>query len=606
MNLFDWFLSIFLNPWFLMSLFFWLIIFGLWFLLRHKKENFYVFFPMLALLKTKKLNEFIKKLAKKSPKFWKTFFNIGFFVSFCFTIFAYYFFFINLVALITNPKIENAVTPLIPGVTIDIPIFMYLILPILFVMTTHELAHGIAASIDNVDVKSTGLLGVGFFYLIGFGAFVEVDERELYSEKHHRNTRLRIAAAGTYVNAITAGVAFLLLLSFTTLISPFYGAQVTQVDTVLKEEQGGFNYGKLDKGDVITAVKIKGSNKDYVNLDADKGISLTDVLLNDSDEIKVRVGQKLTLNIYDPTEDSYSEKDVVLGPRYNIGIYYEYTSNDELTISRVYSKEEGGNNYNKNLKENTVITKINGHEIDVNDGKTLEKVLTTDNLTKIKLTSDSGKNYYLDVELEGVVIGILTTVYWMPTNAVSKFFTGNFPGFLLRELLWLWIIAFSITLFNMLPLPIFDGDRIVKELINSRVGSDFKEKKIKKDKLLFKKEEKIYTLIEYRVEKILSVKFVIKDKLEPGTQKEVILGESNYSLIDKFGSGYKDSISFNLPQSSTISDNSIIEISYEYWHDAKKQKKKNILNAIRLVTLVIVGGNFIISLMKFGTATFWI
>ncbi len=606
MDLFDWFLSIFSNPWFLLSLLFWIIIFGLWFLLRHKKENFYVFFPLLALLKTKKLNQFIKKLAKKSPKFWRTFFNIGFFVSFCFTIFAYYFFFLNLIALITNPKPENAVTPLIPGVTIDIPIFMYLILPILFVMTTHELAHGIAASIDNVEVKSTGLLGVGFFYLIGFGAFVEVDERELYSEKHHRNTRLRIAAAGTYVNAITAGIALLILINFSLLISPFYGPQLTQVDTVLKDEQGGFNYGKLDKGDVITAVKIKDSNKDFINLDADKGITLTDILLNDSDDIKCSVGQKLTLKVYDPKEDEYSEKDIVLGPRYNIGIYYEYTSNNELTIISVYTKAEGGNNYDKNLKEDTIITKINGNEIDVENGDTLEKVLTADNLTEIKLTSDSGKKYYLDVDLEGVVIGILTTVYWMPSNDIGKFFTGNFPVFVLREFLWLWIIAFSITLFNMLPLPIFDGDRIVKELINSRVGSDFKEKKIKKEKFMFKKDEKIYTLTEYRVEKVLSVKIVVKDKLEPGTQKEAILGETNYELIDKFKDGYNDSISLNLPSTSTIKDNSIIEISYEYWHDAKKQTKKNILNAIRLVTLVIVAGNFIISLAKFGTATFWV
>ena len=116
-----------------------------------------------------------------------------------------------------NPKIENAVTPLIPGVTVSLPLFMYLILPILFVMTTHEFAHGIASSTDGVEVKSTGVLGVGLFYLIGMGAFVEVNERELNSTKFHRNTRLRIAAAGTFVNAITAGIAFLLILNFSNV-----------------------------------------------------------------------------------------------------------------------------------------------------------------------------------------------------------------------------------------------------------------------------------------------------------------------------------------------------------------------------------------------------
>ncbi|GAJ16997.1 unnamed protein product, partial [marine sediment metagenome] len=126
-----------------------------------------------------------------------------------------------------------------------------------FIMTTHEFAHGISASIDGVEIKSTGVLGVGLFYLVGFGAFVEVDERELRSSKFHRNTRLRIAAAGTYVNALTAGLAFLLILSFPTLISPFY-VQVTQVYSVLTPQDGGFNNGTLEAGDAIIAIKNSG------------------------------------------------------------------------------------------------------------------------------------------------------------------------------------------------------------------------------------------------------------------------------------------------------------------------------------------------------------
>ncbi len=160
------------------------------------------------MFKTKKLNNLIRRISKKSPRFWRVFWNIGIFVSFGLTIYGFYFFFSNIINLLFQPSIENAIGLLIPGVTIDLPIFMYLLLPLLFIMTTHEFAHGISASNDGVEVKSTGVLGVGLFYLVGFGAFVEVDERELRSPKFKRNTRFRIATSGTFVNAITAGVAF--------------------------------------------------------------------------------------------------------------------------------------------------------------------------------------------------------------------------------------------------------------------------------------------------------------------------------------------------------------------------------------------------------------
>ncbi|MFX1409666.1 MAG: site-2 protease family protein, partial [Promethearchaeota archaeon] len=237
MSLINALLEFLLNPWFIISLIFWIIVVLFAYLLRNKKEAAYLFFPILAMFRTKRLNKIIKKIARKAPKTWKIFWTIGIFVSFGFTIFAFYFFFTNFFNLIINPRVEQAVVPLIPGVTINLPLLFYMVLPLLFIVTTHEFAHGIAASADGVDIKSTGVLGAGLFYLIGLGAFVEVDERELSSLKFHRNTRLRIAAAGTYVNGITTGIAFILLLSFPLIISPFY-RNVTQINSVLKQEEG--------------------------------------------------------------------------------------------------------------------------------------------------------------------------------------------------------------------------------------------------------------------------------------------------------------------------------------------------------------------------------
>jgi len=597
------FLDFFFDPWFIISLIFWILVALLAYLLRNRKEAAYLFFPLLAMFKTKKLNKLIKKISKRAPKFWKIFWTIGIFVSFGITIFAFYFFFVNFINLIINPRVEQAVVLLIPGVTIDLPLLFYLILPLLFVLTTHEFAHGIAASVDGVDIKSTGVLGAGFFFLIGFGAFVEVDERELNSIKFHRNTRLRIAAAGTYINSITAGIALILLMVFPLMISPWY-RQVAQINTVLKQEEGGFNFGNVTKGDVILAIKMKEApDEDYVTLDNYKKRTLSNIL-NNKTSLEFSIGDNLTLKIYHPSNDKYFEKNITLGPRYNIGIRYEYISNSELEITKVYTDTEGGNNYG-NITKGVIINKIDGMSINVSNGDTLEYSLTSFNLKTINFSSDT-QTWTLDVDVVGVVIGIITNSYFMHKNDIAKFFTSFFPEFLIREIAWLFMIAFSITLFNNLPLPIFDGDRMAKELINWGIGEDYKITKKKKDKCQFSPDAKEYNLSEYRVENVNSVKISIPDPLKIKESSEILLSEDTYNLIDKFGDGFKETLILNLPEQSKLDKNSIVEISYEYWYDRKRPLKRTIINILRLFTLIIVVGNLILSIVKFGVLTFWI
>ncbi|MHA2326487.1 MAG: site-2 protease family protein, partial [Promethearchaeota archaeon] len=599
-------LDFFVNPWFILSLIFWLIVLALVYLLRKKEGATYLFFPLLAMFKTKKLNKFIKKISRKAPKFWRVFWTIGIFISFGFTIYAFYFFFTNFINLIVDPQIEQAVVPLIPGVTIDLPVFSYLIIPLLFIITTHEFAHGIAASSDGIDVKSTGVLGAGLFFIIGFGAFVEIDEREVNSSKVNKNSRLRIATAGTYINGITAGIALILLLSFPLMISPWY-RQVSQVNSVLTGAQGGFNGNNLTNGDIILAIKKQGDlDENYVSLDNYERRTLSNILNSSlTFSLKCAIGDNLTFKVYSSSSDIITEKNVTLGPRYYLGILYEYTSNSELRITKIFTENEGGNNFNINLTEGVIINKVNGISINKTEGDTLEKALTVFNLKNLTLSTNT-QDYVLKVDTIGVVIGIFTNTYFMHKNNIAKFFTSVWPEFLLREISWLFIIAFSITLFNMLPLPIFDGDRLVKELINWGVGEDYKSIKKKKDKFYFKKDDKNYELSEYRVNKVNSITIIIDDPSRITPPSEIALAQEKYELVDKIGDSFKDTVSLNLPEQTKIPDGSKVEISYNHWYDEKRKTKRAILNSIRLVTLFIVVGNFILSFVKFGGLLFWI
>ncbi|MFX1420145.1 MAG: site-2 protease family protein [Promethearchaeota archaeon] len=605
MSLLDIILNFVLNPWFILSVIFWIFVLLLVRLLRNRKEAYYLWFPLLAMFKTKKLNNFLTKIGRKAPKFWKIFWTIGIFISFGFTIYALYFFFTNFLNLIISPSIEQAVIPLIPGVNINLPMLFYLILPLLFILTTHEFAHGISATADEVDIKSTGVLGAGLFFVIGFGAFVEVDERELKSKKFHRNTRLRIAAAGTFVNGMTAGVALILLLSFPLMIAPFYH-QTSQVSYVLTEGEGGFNYGNLESGDVIIEIiKETAGDDEHVVLDNYAGRSLTNVL-NNQTSLQCSIGDNLTFRVYNPYSDSYSLKNITLGPRYNIGIGYKYISNTEIQITKIYSASEGGNNYYTNLTVGDNIIEVNGVLINQTSEDTLENALREFNLNTINLTTDTYIPHTLNVSAIGVKIGIHSISYFMHKNAVAKFFTSYWPEFWLREIAWLFIIAFSVTLFNVLPLPVFDGDRMVKEVLDWGFGQDYKTTRKKKEKVKYKKDEKEIYLSEIRVKNVDYVKFLIENKADVREQSEIVLAEDKYRLIDHIGDGFKDTITLDLPEPINVEEDTLIEISYEYLYDEKQRVKKPILNILRYFTLFIVFGNVILSFIKFGGVLFWI
>ncbi|MCP4764606.1 MAG: hypothetical protein GY870_22720, partial [archaeon] len=599
-NIFD-----FINqPLFLMSVGFWIFCFVLIKILGKNKDNVVLAFPFLAMFRTRKVNEWFHKVAKKSPKLWRLIWNVGIIVSFCFTIFGLWFFFSNLGALILNPRRENAISPLIPGVTVSFLEFSYLILPILFCMTVHEFSHAIASEIDDIKVKSTGVLGAGVFFIIAYGAFVELDEFAVYSRKVSPWTRLRIAGAGTFSNAIQAGIGLLILVNFAFIISPMYGPNVFRVESVLTAPNGGYNEGNLFAGDVV--LRISDENG-YADLNYQNGTTLTSVLQNETD-VKCTPGDLLNFMVIDEN-GTEQIRNITLGYHFFVGFQYEFLSNSEeiMQITDVYDRFQGGNNYNKGLEVGMNFTAIDGNSFNKTDNINLDTYLKTlTGETEVNLTLTNGSNitinidYYPDTRYLGVYefrsfytgafftketdtevnvdrvlsnltengindgnlnkndtithvngikldlsgeksfedflindvgllitestpviltvidifgtiinrtiyfepipksyvyIGVMTSSYWVPNNPISSLLGSDFAIWLQTEIMFFYMIAFSFTLFNMLPLPIVDGGRIVKELVNWIVGSEYKRGQEKKLKILFDPKESDYHLM---------------------------------------------------------------------------------------------------------------
>ncbi len=176
--------------------------------------------PLFLLMRTKRFNNFIKKVAKKYARFWRLIGNISIFVGFVLMFASLGLFLYTLIDFfLPNPALDTggaAVGLIIPGVTISFKTFLYLIIPLILVMIPHEFAHGVVSHADGVELKSTGLA----FFAVFFGAFVEPDEESLM--KASALTKMRTFAAGMFPNFILGLLVIPVLLFSSNILAPFY------------------------------------------------------------------------------------------------------------------------------------------------------------------------------------------------------------------------------------------------------------------------------------------------------------------------------------------------------------------------------------------------
>ncbi|MGQ9720364.1 MAG: site-2 protease family protein [Candidatus Jordarchaeum sp.] len=204
----------------LMALFlFWMFIFILAKYLKLEKYGFDIA-PFFLMYRTKRFNNIISRIAKKSPKFWKSVGTFGVAIAYAALGYGILALLRNLVNVFVQPQNTYPLVPIIPGITITGTSIIYVLIALVITLVTHELAHGIAAIAEGLPIKSAGLL----FLIILPGGFVEMDEKAL--KKAPSRSRFRILSAGSATNLVTALFALLILSNFALVISPWYGPSV--------------------------------------------------------------------------------------------------------------------------------------------------------------------------------------------------------------------------------------------------------------------------------------------------------------------------------------------------------------------------------------------
>lgn len=158
---------------------------------------------ILFIRRTKKGRKLLDRIARKSPRFWKTVGSIGVLVCFGGMGFGLYF----LLKTLIFPTGAPSLSLVIPFPThettigygyIGVP-FWYFIIGVLSLVFVHEGMHGILARAEKIRIKNLGLLLLAVIP----GAFVEPDEKQL--KKANWKTKMRIYAGGSFSNFLLAG-----------------------------------------------------------------------------------------------------------------------------------------------------------------------------------------------------------------------------------------------------------------------------------------------------------------------------------------------------------------------------------------------------------------
>lgn len=259
---------------------------------------------VLIMKKSKRGKNFVDKIAKMSPNFWKIFATVGLIISLAIMINSFYGIILTLQSILSGllniPAVQlilpiPSAQPITGPAFIGIPFWFWIII-VAIIVFPHELMHGIILRAEKIAIKSVGLL----LLLVLPGAFVEPNEKEF--KKARLMAKLRVAAAGSFSNFIVSFV--LLYLTAYFIWPPFVddGVVITSVNETAPAGKAG-----IKPGMILEEINGKEIDANFFKFNEVYSNSLLFRRNTTIDDIKARYAQSIFLDEF----SKYKPGDVV-------------------------------------------------------------------------------------------------------------------------------------------------------------------------------------------------------------------------------------------------------------------------------------------------------
>ena len=270
------------------------------------------FFPLGIMFRTAFFNRVLEKLGEKGKRFWAVMYNVGKVLATIITIGFLTYFIANPFLILFGSPAGLGIQLIIPGITVDFKMALLLIIPFIFMIVPHEIAHAVMAKREGIKIRSSGII----LLLVFIGAFVELMKESM--EEASEKKRIRVFMNGSAVNSIFA--LFFLGLYFLSpyIISIGYGSSSGVLITNVYEDFPAENAGIVN-GDVIQRIgkvnesmQIEYSEMLDVN---DFDVFITSSLTSDLFYVILLDGRNISLTptVTDPITKTNSTTKVYLG-----------------------------------------------------------------------------------------------------------------------------------------------------------------------------------------------------------------------------------------------------------------------------------------------------
>ncbi len=227
----------------------WLILFVLLAVLFYKfRRQAHFKFPILY-FQTKRLVDDVWRTGKRHRRLISTAGDVGVLIALFLLPLTFFFVAKSAFDVATVEGMKSPIAPVVPGVKLPgtdvfIPLW-HGVVAMAILGSVHELSHGLMASAQGTKPKSIVILFLAI--LTSFG--VELDEKEVSALSLRK--QLRIFAAGSFANFLTALLFFVALLLFSRAAQPFLqptGMRIVEVGAGTPAE------GVLEVGEVVVSM----------------------------------------------------------------------------------------------------------------------------------------------------------------------------------------------------------------------------------------------------------------------------------------------------------------------------------------------------------------